>query len=454
MDRRGQIGRTMIPRPATGTPHRPQDGEEVHRIVDATWRIEAAKIIAVLSRYVGDFGLAEDLAQEALTDALSQWPNSGVPTNPAAWLTTVAKRRAIDIWRRRDRLDDRMAMTAGDLEARQDDAADALPWDPDSIDDDVLRLVFISCHPALRRQAQLALTLRVVGGLSSEQIARAFLIPVSTVQQRIVRAKKTLSDARVPFELPPANERPHRLKGVLGVLYLMFSEGHVATSGTDWMRPELAMDALRLARVTAGLLPREPEAQGLVSLMALTAARFPARLGPDGEPILLADQDRTLWDRSLIRMGHRSLRVALNLREARGSYTLQAMIAACHAEASSVAATDWLRIAELYGDLNRVAPSPVTELNRAIAIAEAKGPADGLALVDELASTGALSNFHLVPSVRGELLSRLGRQQEARAEFEQAASLATNEREREVLLAKARTQHEDEVTADDARFVP
>ncbi|WP_309132180.1 sigma-70 family RNA polymerase sigma factor [Brevibacterium sp.] len=427
MGRRGEARRQLT-----------RSAEAVSRTVEATWRIEAAKIIAALSRYVGDFGLAEDLAQEAVAEALRQWPESGVPSNPAAWVTTVAKRRAIDNWRRRDRLDDRVAMIASEMEIAQNAAVDEPPWDPDTIDDDVLRLIFISCHPVLGREAQLALTLRVVGGLTSEQVARAFLVPVSTIQQRIVRAKKKLAAAQVPFELPPAEDRAERLSSVLGVLYLMFSEGHVAASGPDWMRPELAMDALRLTRVTAGLLPGEPEVHGLVALMASTAARFPARVRPDGRPILLADQNRARWDRSLIHLGERSLRTALALREARGAYTVQAQIAAVHAEATDVASTDWTRIAVLYSDLNRAAPSPVTELNRAIAIAEADGPLAGLRVVDELAASGALATFHLIPSVRGELLSRLGRAEEARAEFERAADLATNEREREVLRAKAR----------------
>lgn len=414
------------------------DADAIRRTVEATWRVDAAKIIAALSRHVGDFGFAEELAQEAVTEALAQWPGTGVPANPAAWLTTVAKRRAIDAWRRRERLDERMALLAEDLDMRQRENAGAPPWDPDTIDDDVLRLVFISCHPVLGREAQLALTLRVVGGLTSAQIARAFLLPVPAVQQRIVRAKKALAKAGVSFELPPENERAKRLEGVLGVLYLMFSEGHVATSGSDWMRPDLSMEALRLARVCAGLMPREPEVQGLVALMAFTAARFPARLGARGEPVLLADQDRSRWDRSLIRLGNRCLHTALSLREARGTYTLQAQIAGCHAEAARFELTDWHRIAQLYGDLVRVAPSPITELNRAIAVAEADGPAAGLALVDDLAATGALEKLHLLPSVRGELLRRLGRTREALAEFDRAAELASNEREREVLRAKAR----------------
>lgn len=448
MDRRGphrfQVTGSTSEHPGSGEHSGPGEhagpgdhAEAVRRSIDATWRIEAAKIIATLSRYVGDFGLAEDLAQEALTDALTKWPEAGIPANPAAWLTTVAKRRAIDHWRRRERLEERIALITNELEIGENEDPHALPWDPDTIDDDVLRLVFISCHPVLRREAQLALTLRVVGGLSSEEIARAFLLPVSTVQQRIVRAKKALAAAEVPFELPVGTERNERLGGVLGVLYLLFSEGHVATSGPDWMRPDIALDALRLTRVTAGLMPSEPEIHGLVALMAFTAARFPARLGPGGTPVLLADQNRALWDRTLIHLGERSLDTALGLREARGIYTIQAQIAATHAGARSVESTDWPRIANLYADLGTAAPSPVTELNRAIAVAEADGPRAGLRIVDDLVASGSLSTFHLIPSVRGELLSRLGEVTEAISEFERAADLTTNEREREVLQAKA-----------------
>lgn len=416
--------------------------------VEAAWRIEAAKIVATLTRYTGDFAFAEELAQDALADALSQWPSAGVPANPAAWLTAVAKRRAIDVWRRRERFAEKAVLLAGELRAEEDEALgrNELPWDPDTIGDDVLRLVFISCHPALSREAQLALTLRVVGGLTTEQIARAFLVPVATVQQRIARAKKRLAEAGVPFELPGASERGRRLGGVLGVLYLMFSEGHVATSGADWMRPELAAEALRLGRVVAALMPREPEVHGLVALMAFTASRFPARVGPGGRPILLADQNRARWDRSLIRLGDRSLARAAELweersaragRPMRGSYTLQASIAACHAAAPSVAETDWRRIVGLYSELCRLAPSPVAELNRAIAVAEADGPDAGLRLVDEIAAGGSMAAFHLFPSVRGELLARLGRPDEAGAEFARAAELATNDRERAVLRQKA-----------------
>ncbi len=415
-------------------------------MVEATWRIEAAKIVATLTRYVGDFCLAEDLAQDALAAAMSEWPRSGVPANPAAWLITTAKRRAIDGWRRRENFEKRIPLLADEQRAAEGVDATELPWSPDAIDDDVLRLVFISCHPVLSREAQLALTLRVVAGLTTEQIARAFLLPVSTVQQRIVRAKKALAKSGVPFELPTASERQARLGGVLGVLYLMFSEGHVATSGKDWMRPELALEALRLARVVTGLMPREPEAHGLVALMAFTASRFPARIDAEGRPVLLADQQRTRWDRSLIGLGNRSLakareswarRSAESGRSESGSYTLQAEIAACHAAAPRFELTDWRRIAELYAQLCSVAPSPITELGRAIAVAEADGPAAGLALVEGLADTKQLSASHLLPSVRGELLLRLGRNDEAAEELKSAAELATNERERAVLREKA-----------------
>lgn len=418
----------------------------IARAVEATWRIEAAKIVATLTRYVGDFSLAEDLAQDALTAAMSEWPRLGVPANPAAWLTTTAKRRAIDGWRRREKFEKRIPLLVEEQQLIEGADPNALPWNPDDIDDDVLRLVFISCHPVLSREAQLALTLRVVAGLTTEQIARAFLLPVPTVQQRIVRAKKTLAGAEVPFELPTAPERQARLGGVLGVLYLMFSEGHVATSGKDWMRPELALEALRLARVVAGLMPREPEAHGLVALMAFTASRFPARVDAEGRPVLLADQQRNRWDRSLIGLGDRALAGANELwsrrsaesgRTESGSYTLQAEIASCHAAAPRFELTDWHCIAELYGQLCVFSPSPITELNRAIAVAEADGPAAGLALVDGLAGTKLFDASHLLPSVRGELLARLGRHEEAAEELERAAALAMNERERAVLRQKA-----------------
>lgn len=428
---------------------------EASRVLAATWRIEAAKIVAALTRHVGDFGFAEDLAQEALTEALTSWSATGIPANPAGWLMTVAKRRAIDSWRRRERFETRVTEIGHRLEDEQASDAGALPWDPDTIDDDVLRLIFISCHPVLGREAQLALTLRVVGGLTTQEIARAFLVPVATVQQRIVRAKKTLALAEVPFELPPANEWPGRLTSVLSVLYLMFSEGHVATAGADWMKPELSMDALRLTRITAGLVPEEPEVHGLIALMAFTAARFPARLRPDETPILLADQDRSRWDRSLIRLGERSLHRAERLHAARavptaqalhtaqtpgtgsGPYTLQAAIAAVHASARRFPDTDWERIAQLYGELETVAPSPMTTLNRAIAIAEAESPEAGLRVIEDSGIARALARFHHVPSVRGELLARAGRTAEALTEFDRAAELAVNDREAAVLRDKA-----------------
>lgn len=401
------------------------------------WRIESAKIVATLTRVVGDFGLAEDLAQEALLDAVQQWPVDGVPRNGAAWLTAVAKRRAIDGWRRRERLDDRMAVLAHDLEREQAEAADAPPWDPDAVDDDVLRLIFISCHPVLSREAQVALTLRVVGGLSSEEIARAFLVPTATVQQRIVRAKKTLAAANVPFEMPPREEHTARLGAILGVLYLIFNEGHAASSGPDWMRPELSLEAIRLARVLAALMPRERDVHSLVALMELTAARFPARVDAHGDPVLLADQDRRRWDRGRIARGRAALGAADVLGAGRGPYGLQAAIAECHAVAASIDETDWDRIVVLYEALGRIAPSPVVELNRAAAVAMATGPASALQIIDRLASSGALAGYHLLPATRAELLLRLGRDDEARREFAVAASLAGNDRERALLRAKA-----------------
>jgi RNA polymerase sigma factor (sigma-70 family) len=416
------------------------DTTSARRAVEAVWRIESARIIATLSRTVGDFGLAEDLAQEALVDALAQWPETGVPRNPGAWLTTVAKRKAIDGWRRRERYDDRLAVIAHDLEQEQAEATDvsgALPWDPDRIDDDVLRLVFVACHPVLSREARVALTLRVVGGLSSEEIARAFLVPAATVQQRIVRAKKTLAAAKVPFEVPDRSEFGERLSGVLGVLYLVFNEGYAASSGEDWMRPELSREAIRLGRVLAELTPREPEVHGLVALMELTAARFPARLDANGDPVLLADQNRAKWDRGRIARGRAALARADAIGRGRGAYALQAAIAECHAVASSVDDTDWDRIVVLYEALGRLSPSPVVELNRAAAVAMATGPASALRIVDELVARGSLAGYHLLPATRGELLLRLGRADEAKAEFAIAARLAGNDRERAALEAKA-----------------
>jgi len=409
----------------------------VERSVATVWRIESAKIVATLTRMVGDFGHAEDLAQEALVDALRQWPSEGVPRNPAAWLTAVAKRKAIDEWRRQERLDERMAAIAHDLEREQADAVDQDPWDPDAIDDDVLRLVFVSCHPVLSREAQVALTLRVVAGLSSEQIARAFLVPVATVQQRIVRAKKTLAAANVPFEVPPRDEYPDRLGAIFGVLYLIFNEAHAASSGEDWMRPELGDEAIRLARVLAALVPHERDAHSILALMELTAARFPARTDENGEPVLLADQDRSRWDRGRIRRGRASLATADALEGGRTAYGLQAAIAECHAVAASVDETDWDRIVVLYEALGRISPSPVIELNRAAAVAMANGPASALRIIDRLVASDALRGCHLLPATRGEMLLRLGRREEARSEFAAAAGLAGNDRERALLEAKA-----------------
>lgn len=413
----------------------PAEGS-AERAVAAVWRIESARIVGTLTRMVGDFGLAEDLAQEALVDALRQWPVDGVPRNAAAWLTAVAKRKAVDAWRRRERLDDRLALIAHDLEREQAEVRD--PWDPDEVDDDVLRLIFIACHPVLSREAQVALTLRVVGGLSSEKIARAFLVPTATVQQRIVRAKKTLAAAHAPFEVPPREEHAQRLGAVLGVLYLVFNEAHTASSGPEWMRPELSEEAIRLARVLAALMPREPEVHGLLALMELTAARFPARRDANGEPVLLADQDRGRWDRSRIVRGRAALATADGLGRGRGVYGLQAAIAECHAIAASVDDTDWDRIVLLYEALGRLAPSPVVELNRAAAVAMATGPASALRIVDQLAASGALRGYHLLPATRGELLRRLGREDEARSEFAVAAGIAGNDRERALLERKAR----------------
>jgi RNA polymerase sigma factor (sigma-70 family) len=415
--------------------------------VEAVWRIESARIVGALARYTGDFALAEDLAQEALAEALVSWPRDGVPASPAGWLLTVARRRAIDAFRRRSALDERYAAlardpgeggaTSGAGAPSLVDAADAdLLWDPDRIEDDQLALMFTACHPVLAREAQVALTLRVLGGLGSEEIARAFLVPTATVQARITRAKKTLAAARVAFEVPPPDERRVRLGSVLSVIYLIFTEGSTATSGSDWIRADLAYEAVRLARVLARLVPDEAEAHGLLALLELTAARFPARVGADGEPVLLEQQDRRRWDRSAIRRGRAALAQAGRVGRGLGAYGVQAAIAECHAVAPSVDATDWERIVLLYEALGRLAPSPIVELNRAVAISMAQGPAAALPIVDELVATGALAGSHLLPSVRGELLSRLGRADEARREYELAARLCGNDRERGLLRRK------------------
>lgn len=421
--------------------------------VAAVWRIESARIVGALARYTGDFALAEDLAQEALAEALVAWPRDGVPGNPAGWLLTVGRRRAIDAFRRRAARDDRYAALARGL-GEGGAAAGAVPaglpgpagpgdpadgdvlWDPDRIDDDVLALMFVSCHPVLSREARVALTLRVVGGLTSDEIARAFLVATATVQARITRAKKTLGAARVPFEVPPAAERAQRLGSVLNVVYLVFTEGASASSGAELIRAELAGEAQRLARVLARLMPGEPEVHGLLALLELTAARFPARTGPDGEPVLLERQDRSRWDRAAIGRGRAALARAVRAGRGLGPYGLQAAIAECHAVAPSVEATDWDRIVVLYEALGRLAPSPVVELNRAVAVSMARGPAAALPIVDGLAAAGALAESHLLPTVRGELLTRLGRGGEARAELERAARLCGNERERTVLERK------------------
>ncbi|GAB3484334.1 RNA polymerase sigma factor [Amycolatopsis cihanbeyliensis] len=412
--------------------------------IAAVWRIESARIVGALARYTGDFALAEDLAQEALAEALVSWPRDGVPRNPAGWLLTVGRRRAVDTFRRRSALDDKYAALARDLGEGGGGSAPADParaaedvlWDPDQIDDDVLALMFIACHPVLSREARVALTLRVVGGLTSDEIAKAFLVPTATVQARITRAKKTLGAARVPFEVPPAEERSTRLGSVLNVVYLIFTEGSSASSGNQLIRLDLASEAQRLARVLTRLMPNEPEVHGLLALLELTAARFPARTGSDGEPVLLEHQDRRRWDRSAIRRGQAALARAERVGRGLGAYGLQAAIAECHAVAESVDATNWERVVLIYEALGRLAPSPVVDLNRAVAVSMAQGPAAALSIVDELAAAEALSNSHLLPSVRGELLVRLKRADEARTELELAVRLCDNERERAVLERK------------------
>lgn len=416
----------------------PVNTSETHRAVDAVWRIESAKLIAGLARIVGDIGLAEDLAQDALVAALERWPETGVPDNPGAWLMAAAKRRAIDHFRRNKLLDRKHEELGLELEvSREMSAPDLDEAIDDPIGDDLLRLVFTCCHPVLSLEARVALTLRLLGGLTTEEIARAFLVPVPTLAQRIVRAKKTLAEARVPFEVPRGPELAARLSSVLGVVYLIFNEGYSATGGDDWVRPALCEDALRLGRILAELTPREPEVHGLVALMEIQASRLRARVGPAGEPVLLLDQDRGRWDHLLIGRGLAALARAEALGGARGPYALQAAIAACHARARTAEETDWTRIAALYEALARTAPSPVVELNRAVALAMAFGPEAGLTLVDELADEPALRGYHLLPSVRGDLLVKLGRLDEARAEFERAATLTRNERERALLRARA-----------------
>ncbi len=411
---------------------------DVHRTIDAVWRIESPRLIAGLARLVRDVGLAEDLAQDALVAALEQWPESGVPDNPGAWLMATAKHRAIDRLRRNERLERKHEALARELGTRQEtEAADIDAAIDDDIGDDLLRLMFTTCHPVLSTEARVALTLRLLGGLTTDEIARAFLTPEATVAQRIVRAKRTLAEAQVPFEVPPSDERAERLSSVLEVIYLIFNEGYAATAGDDWMRPALCEDALRLGRILAVLAPEEPEVHGLVALMEIQASRSRARIGPSGEPVLLLDQDRGRWDHLLIGRGLAALERAERLGGAHGPYALQAAIAACHARAVTAADTDWRRIAALYGELAEIAPSPVVELNRAVALGMAFGPAAGLELVDALTSEPALEHYHLLPSVRADLLEKLGRLDEARVEYERAASLTRNARQRELLLERA-----------------
>ncbi|HET7691505.1 MAG TPA: RNA polymerase sigma factor [Gemmatimonadota bacterium] len=413
-------------------------GSDTHGAIEAVWRIESARIIAGIARMVGDVGVAEDLAQDALVAALQRWPESGVPENPGAWLMTTAKNRALDRLRRRKLLERKHAELGREIGDRQGspeaELAEALD---DPVGDDLLGLIFTACHPVLSTEARVALTLRLLGGLTTAEIARAFLVPEPTIAQRIVRAKRALARARVPFEVPRGAELEARLPSVLEVIYLVFNEGYSATAGADWMRPALCEDALRLGRILAGLVPEEPEVHGLVALMEIQASRSSARVGPAGEPILLLDQNRARWDRLLIRRGLGALARAEGLSAAPGPYTLQAAIAACHARARTAAETDWRRIAALYSALAQIAPSPVVELNRAVAVGMAFGPAAGLELVDALASEPVLNSYHLLPAVRGDLLAKLGRMDEARAEFERAASLTRNARERALLIERA-----------------
>ncbi|MGN6313330.1 MAG: RNA polymerase sigma factor [Rhodanobacteraceae bacterium] len=410
---------------------------DIHRSIEAIWRIESPKLIAGLARMLRDVGQAEELAQDALVTALERWPETGVPDNPGAWLMTTAKHRAIDQIRRNKLLDRKHEQLGYEMEAEQGDHGleSAMDLD-DDIGDDLLRLIFTACHPVLSVEARVALTLRLLGGLTTAEIARAYLVPEPTIAQRIVRAKRTLSKAQVPFEVPRAEERAERLAAVLEVIYLVFNEGYTATAGEDWLRPALCEDALRLGRVLAGLMPDDPEVHGLVALMEIQASRLHARVDASGAPVLLLDQNRARWDRLLIRRGLAALARAERLGGG-GVYALQAMIAACHARALTAEQTDWPRIAELYAQLAAIAPSPVIELNRAVAVAMAEGPARGLEIVDALREEPLLENYHLLPSVRGDLLRRLGRGEEARAEFERAASLAQNARERALLLKRA-----------------
>ena len=419
-----------------------QANSATHSAIEAIWRIESAKTIAAVARIVRDVGVAEELAQDALVAALHEWPESGVPRNPAAWLMAAAKRRAIDHLRRNTMLDRKHQELARDLEERQYGAAADLEAAVEAavdagIEDDLLRLIFTACHPVLSPEARAALTLRLLGGLTTDEIARAFLTPEPTVAQRIVRAKRTLADRQVPFEVPRAEELAPRLASVLEVIYLIFNEGYTATAGDDWMRPEMCQEALRLGRILAELVPQEPEVHGLVGLMEIQASRSRARIGANGEPVLLLEQNRALWDQLLIRRGLAAIERAEKLGRSPGPYLVQAAIAACHARARTADATDWARIVALYGELGNIAPSPVVELNRAVAVSMAQGPEAGLEVLDAMGSVPALSGYHLFPAVRGDLLHKLGRSTEARAEFERAAGLTRNQRERELLLKRA-----------------
>jgi RNA polymerase sigma factor (sigma-70 family) len=414
-------------------------GTDTHLAIEAVWKIEAPKLIAALARYVHDVGIAEDLAQDALVAAMEQWPTAGVPNNPGAWLMTAAKHRAIDFFRRNKLLDRKHEELGRDLELQQQLSSTGLEAAmDDDIGDDLLRLIFTACHPVLSTEARIALTLRLLGGLTTDEIARAYLAPEPTIAQRIVRAKRTLSEADVPYEVPSGAELAERLSSVLQVIYLIFNEGYSATAGEDWLRPALCEEALRLGRVLAELVPRESEVHGLVALMEIQASRSRARVGPTGEPILLLEQNRAQWDQLLIRRGLTALERANSLGRRPGSYLMQAEIAACHARARAAEQTDWRRIVELYQELAALAPSPIVELNRAVAVGMADGPEAGLELVDSLMDEPSLKRYHLLPSVRGDFLKKLGRLQEARREFERAASLTRNARERELLLQRVR----------------
>jgi RNA polymerase sigma-70 factor, ECF subfamily len=411
---------------------------DINRTIETVWRMESAKLIAGLTRIVGDVGLAEDLAQDALIAAMEKWPESGVPDNPGAWLMGTAKHRAIDELRRQTRHDRKHAELGIELDESQRTAVDELhDAIDDHVGDDLLRLIFMTCHPVLSTEARAALTLRLLGGLTTDEIARAFLVPEPTIAQRIVRAKKTLSTAKVPFEVPRRGEMAERMSSVLEVVYLIFNEGYSATAGEEWMRPALCEDALRLGRILAELAPLEPEVHGLVALMEIQASRSRARVDANGKPVLLLEQDRARWDLLLIRRGLAAIARAESLEQVPGPYLLQASIAACHARARTPGDTDWSRISALYGELHRISPSPVIELNRAVAVSMHRGPAAGLEIVDALVAGGALSTYHLLPTVRGDLLAKLGRRDEARVEFERAASLTRNARERELLLERA-----------------